>query len=135
MDFFGGQFYDGNRLSVTLAPKWNISSSLQLSAEYSYDRLRFPKRDQRFDGHIARIRTMLMFSTKLSMSAFVQYNNADANMLANVRFRYNPREGNDFYIVYNEGRNTDLNSETPRMRSLSDRTILVKYTYTFSMRK
>lgn len=135
MDLFAGQFYDGNRFSITMAPKWNISSSLQLSAEYTYDRLRFPGRDQRFDGHIARIRTMLMFSTKLSMSAFVQYNSADANMLANVRFRYNPREGNDFYIVYNEGRNTDLNRETPAMRSLSDRTILVKYTYTFAMRR
>ena len=86
MDLFGGQFYDGNRFSITLAPNWNVSSSIQLGAEYSYDRLRFPERDQRFDGHIARIRTMLMFSTKLSMSAFVQYNSADANMLANVRF-------------------------------------------------
>ncbi len=135
MDLYGGQFFDGNRFSITLAPKWNISSSLQLSAEYSYDRLRFPERDQRFDGHIARLRTMLMFSTKLSMSAFVQLNSADDNMLANVRFRYNPKEGNDFYIVYNEGRNTDLNREHVQMRSLSDRTILVKYTYTFAMRK
>ncbi len=135
MDMFAGQFYDGNRFSITLSPKWNISSTLQLGTEYSYDRLSFPERDQRFEGHIARIRTMLMFSSRLSMSAFVQYNSADANMMANIRIRYNPREGNDFYIVYNEGRNTDLNREPVEMRSLSDRTILVKYTYTFSMRK
>jgi hypothetical protein len=135
LDLFGGGFYDGNRFSVTVQPKWNVSPSLQLSAVYSYDRLRFPGRDQRFDGHIARIRAILMFSTKLSLSAFVQYNSVDNNMLANVRLRYNPREGNDFYIVYNEGRNTALDREEPRMPSLADRTILIKYTYTFSMRK
>jgi hypothetical protein len=39
MDLFGGQFYDGNRFSITLARKWNISSSIQLRAEYSYDRM------------------------------------------------------------------------------------------------
>jgi hypothetical protein len=55
--------------------------------------------------------------------------------LANVRLRYNPREGNDFYIVYNEGRNTSLDRETPPLPGLDERALLVKYTYTFNVRK
>jgi hypothetical protein len=134
LDMLAGSFYDGNRFSVTVQPYWNISPSLKMSAEYTYDRLRFSDRRQRFDGHIARLRTLLMFTTRLSMSAFIQYSSADQNMLANLRLRFNPKEGNDFYIVYNEGRNTSLDQEIPRMPSLSDRAIFVKYTYTFSVR-
>ena len=135
LDLYAGSFYDGNRFSVNLMPCWNISPSFQLKAEYTYDRLRFNEREQRFDGHIIRLRSLLMLSTKLSVSAFVQYNNADNLMAANMRLRYNPREGNDFYIVYNEGRNTALDREMPRMPSLNDRTLQLKYTYTFSVRK
>jgi len=132
-DVFTGTFYDGNRFSIALHPGWNVSSSLQLSAEYSYDRVRFNERNQKFDGHILKFRTMLMFSTKLSLSAFVQYNSAEANLMANLRLRYNPREGNDFYVVFNEGRNTSIDNEVPRMPAVSNRAILIKYTYTFSV--
>jgi hypothetical protein len=135
MDLFAGTFYDGNRFSIGLIPSWNLSPSLQLKAEYEYNRLRFPDRDQQFDGHVLRFRALLMLSTSLSFSSFIQFNNADHNMVANLRLRYNPREGNDFYIVYNEGRNTSLNREVPQLPSLSDRTILIKYTYTFTVGK
>jgi hypothetical protein len=135
MDLFAGTFYDGNRFSIGLGPTWNLSSSLQLKTEYEYNRLRFPDRNQRFDGHVARVRALVMLSTSLSFSSFIQINNADHNIVANLRLHYNPREGNDFYIVYNEGRNTALDREMPKLPSLSNRTILIKYTYTFSVRK
>jgi hypothetical protein len=134
-DVFTGSFYDGNRFSVSVAPTWNINASLQISGEYGYDRLRFPGRHQEFDGHVARIRALLMFSTRLSLSSFVQINNADHKMMVNVRLRYNPKEGNDFFIVYNEGRNRSLDREIPQLPSLSERAILIKYTYTFTMNK
>ncbi len=53
-------------------------------------------------------------------------------MLTNFRFRYNPREGNDLYIVFNEGRNTYRNIDEPRLPLYNSRSILVKYTYTFT---
>jgi hypothetical protein len=51
--------------------------------------------------------------------------------MTNVRLRYSPREGNDFYIVYDEGLNTLIHSETPTLPVSSGRTLLLKYTYTF----
>ena len=51
-------------------------------------------------------------------------------MAANVRFRYNFREGNDLWIVYNEGLNTERDRATPVLPVTSARTALVKYTYT-----
>jgi hypothetical protein len=135
MDLFAGSFFDGSRFSVRFMPTWNMNSSVQLKTEYEYNHVGFDKREQKFDGHVMRFRVLWMISTAFSVSSFLQYTNAENYGGANIRFRYNPREGVDFYIVYNEGRNTFLNRELPRLPSLSDRTLLAKFTYTFSARK
>jgi hypothetical protein len=54
-------------------------------------------------------------------------------MAANLRFRYNFREGNDLWIVYNEGLNTDRRRELPVLPITEGRTVLLKYTYTFDL--
>jgi hypothetical protein len=74
-----------------------------------------------------------MFTTQLSINAFVQYNSADNALSTNFRLRYNPREGNDFYIVINEGRSTYRDLEDPRLPAFNNRSVLVKYTYTFTL--
>ena len=119
LDAYAGGFYDGNRFTVGLEPVWNIGSSLQLSLAYEYNHVKFPERNQDFTGNIARFRTQIMFTTALSVSAFVQYNSVENNFSSNVRFRYNPREGNDFYIVFNEERNTYRSIEDPGFRYLT----------------
>jgi hypothetical protein len=64
----------------------------------------------------------------------VQYNGASGAVIANLRFRYNPREGNDLYIVYNDALNTDRFSEIPTLPYTDSRTILLKYSYTFNVK-
>ncbi|KPK86704.1 MAG: hypothetical protein AMS27_04485 [Bacteroides sp. SM23_62_1] len=126
-----GSYYDGKRISCGVQPQWSLSSSFELSGFYEYNWVDFPGRDQKFIAHIGRLKALYMFSTKLSASAFIQYSSADKAMISNFRFRYNPREGNDFYIVYNEGTNTELDREIPTLPRMSNRTLLLKYTYTF----
>ncbi|UCH13162.1 MAG: carbohydrate binding family 9 domain-containing protein [Bacteroidales bacterium] len=130
--FNAGSFYDGTRYSVSLSPIWNISSSWEISGEYEYNNVNFPNRSQTFISHIMRLKVLYMLNTKFSVSSFVQYNSAANIILTNFRLRYNPREGNDFYIVYNEGMNTNLNREIPELPGTFSRTVLLKYTYTFS---
>jgi len=74
-----------------------------------------------------------MLSTALSFTAFVQYNSAIDAVIANLRFRYNPREGNDLYLVYDEGFNTDRYRQDPIPPATGNRTVLLKYTYTFQL--
>jgi hypothetical protein len=130
--FYVGSFYDGRRLSIALTPTWSVSSSLELSGTYELNRVTFSERGQEFTGQIARLRALVMLSTKFSISAFVQYASADDIIIGNFRIRYNPREGNDFYIVYDEGLNTDRSREIPALPHTSNRTLLLKYTYTFN---
>ena len=127
----GGQFFDGRQASVSIGPAWDPSAHLNLSANYRLDYVEFPDRDQSFTANTVRLRTQVMLSTKTSAVWFVQYSNTDRAIIANLRFRYNASEGNDLYLVWNEGLVTDRNSFDP-VRPLSDeRTILLKYSRTF----
>ena len=66
-----------------------------------------------------------MFNTRLSVSTFIQHNTAEHDILTNFRIRYNPSEGNDFYIMYNEGRNTSLTREEPNLPVYSSRSLMM----------
>ena len=129
--FSAGGFYDGNRLSLILAPNYSVSSSLELSATYEYNRLDFPDRATTVNLHIARVKALYMLDTRFSISSFVQYNSTSGAFLGNIRFRYNPREGNDLYLVYNDDLNTNRGREWPTLPMSNQRSLLVKYTYTF----
>ena len=132
-DFFIGSFYDGDRVTFGVGPTWNIGSSLQLNAYYQFNRINLSARNQNFEAHILRLRALLMLSTKLSLSAFVQRNSANDIVITNFRLRYNPREGNDLYLVYDEGLNLDRYREVPNLPFRSVRTVLLKYSYTFNL--
>ena len=133
--FEGGGYFDGYKLSPSIEPKWNIGPSVELGGLYRFDLVRFPDRDQQLNNHIAGFRALYMFSTKLSLSAFVQYNTAIHKVISNIRFRYNPREGTDLYIVFNEGRNTWLDREVPNLPVYDQRNITLKFTYTFEVQR
>jgi len=126
-----GSFYDGAKATISVKPTWGISSDLTLDGYYEFDRVDFSRRHQALTAQIARIRLLATLSTKFSASAFIQYDSAADEVTANLRFRYNPKEGNDFYIVVNEGLNTDRFGYHPSRPSYSSRAIMIKYSYTF----
>ena len=130
-EFQYGQFYDGTKLTVGFTPTWTVNPSLEISGFYQYNNIQFDSRDEEAIIHLARIKGLVMFTTKFSVSAFIQYNSLDKIFAGNIRLRYNPREGNDLYIVYNDNLNSDLNREIPVRPRVNARSILVKYSYTF----
>ena len=126
-----GSFYDGWRISASAAPTWYLSKHLEFNAEYLFNHVRFADRDQRLNTHIARLRIGTALNNRLSTSALVQYNSTTSSVSVNIRFRYNFRERNDLWIVYNEGLNTDRNRVRPTLPLSDTRAFLMKYTYTF----
>jgi hypothetical protein len=126
-----GSFYDGWKISFSGTPMLNIGSGFNMGLTYNLDYVTFSQRMMNFTNHIVGIKGLLTMTTKTSLSAFVQYNTAIDKVMANMRIRYNPREGNDFYFVYDEGLNTRLKREFPTLPYSYGRTILLKYTYTF----
>jgi hypothetical protein len=128
-----GQYYDGGRFSTRLQPQWNISKHFELGGFYGFDYVNFRSRDVSMSNLLIGFKALYMLNTKLSVSAYVQYNTVSKGINSNFKFRYNPREGNDFYLVFNEGRNTSLDRESPRLPVYDARTVLIKYTYTFNL--
>lgn len=128
-----GTFYNGYRNTFNVSPVYNISSSFGLSADYEYNAISFDDSTNNFKAHIARIKAQLMFSTQFSISSFIQYNSLQNVYLGNIRLRYNPREGNDLFIVYNSDLNASRDMFEPRLPVYNQTSLLVKYTYTFKI--
>ena len=64
------------------------------------------------------------------MSAFAQINTLDNISAVNFRLRYNPVDGNDLYLVYNEVLNNNPRSRIPSLPSSEARAIMIKYIHT-----
>ncbi len=131
-NFTAGQFYDGSRISVSSRLSRSFSSHLDTGITYQYNFVDFSARDQDFTAHIGQFRMLAMLSVKYSVSALIQYNSASDKAIANIRFRYNPHEGNDLYLVYDEGINADRDAADPLMPRSGSRTVMLKYSYTFT---
>lgn len=131
--FEAGQFYDGNRVSFNVDPELNLSSSFQITAGYQFDHVIFPTRDQKFTNNIGKVKITYMVNTKISMSAFVQYNEIDNILITNYRLRYNPRDGNDFYLVLNDMRNSKKTGSDDLLPPFINQTVMLKYTHTFRL--
>jgi hypothetical protein len=126
-----GGFYDGWRVSAGVTPTWSGIPDIEIGGMVQYNLVRFPTRDESFVAPIGQFRILATLSVKFSMSALVQYNGADDTFGANIRFRYNPREGTDVYLVYNDGLNTDRLDRTPYPPLSTGRAIYLKCNYTF----
>jgi hypothetical protein len=131
----GGEFFDGQRYGVMFGPMLNVSASLQLSAHYEFNAIRFPDRktNNSLNLHSINLKALYMLNTKISASVLAQYVNIADDFIFNFRFRYNPREGNDFYIVFNENRSFNGSNEIPAPPVFYNRTIMLKYTHTFRL--
>ncbi len=129
-----GTYFDGKMLNLGPAMIFfRPSSSVNLGLDYQYSLVTADTRNQKFTSHLVRLRTDLTFTTKLSISMFFQYSSNDKFGVNNIRFRYNPREGNDLYIVYNGEYNTHLSREIPNLPFSEISNLIVKYTYTFTI--
>lgn len=130
----GGEYYDGKRFSITAKPTVNLSSDIQLSGSYSYNQISFSARNQSFNSHIGQFKFLYMYNTKLSLSSFIQYNSLSRMLIGNLRLRYNPKEGNDFYLVYNEIRpGSDYPFGEAEPIPFLSRMVLLKYAHTFKL--
>ncbi len=126
-----GSFYGGSRATFSSSPSWNVSKVLALSGTYQFDRITFDDRDLTFNAHTLRFKVETTLNRALSLSSFVQYSSDAELALGNFRLRYNPREGNDLYLVFNEGLNLNRFDRTPVPPFVNARTLVMKYSYTF----
>lgn len=123
-----GEYYDGRLYSVLLTPEWRASAYLRVSADLQVDRVSFSDRGQREWSRLGRLRVLASATPQISLSAVVQANGLADLATANLRFRYNVREGHDLWIVYGHQANLDRDRMTPAAPGTARAALLVKYT-------
>ena len=126
-----GGFFDGRQAVASLDPELSVTPRLLIGGSYSFNDITFDARDEHFQAHIFRGRLETSISTALTFSAFVQYVSTNDAFIANARVRWNPRDGNDLYLVWNEVIDAER-AGFPVPPRLVGRTLVAKYTHTFA---
>ncbi len=126
-----GQFFDGRRIQVNSDFNWPVSKHLELIGGVELNRIRFDARDQSFDANLVRLTTRVAANVHASLDVFGQYNSLTDQLTTNARFRYQFREGQDLWLVWNEGLNLERDVlDAPRLPLTDVRTLTLKYTHT-----
>ena len=117
-----GSFYDGRRTVAGLNARLNLGARLGIEPRIALNWVDLPA--GQFTARVIGANTTMMFSPRMSLTALVQYNSSSNTLTSNIRLRWEYIPGSDFFIVYNDGRDT-LPSGFP---ALSSRQFVVKVT-------
>lgn len=125
-----GDFYDGKKNTLWVAPFFNITPDFIVEASYSHNQLRFNDQSKKVNVVLTQLKMLYTFSTKLTVNAFIQHNSISKTYLGSIRLRYNPREGDDFYFVFNGDLNQDRFRNELALPISNGNTVFVKYSHT-----
>ena len=126
-----GEFYDGTLYSLLLSPEWRASAHLRVSGDVQLDRVDFGSRNEREWSRLVRLRVLASATPRLSLSAVVQANSLADLGTANIRLRYNAREGHDLWLVYGHDLNLDRDRMSPAVPRTARSSFQVKYARRF----
>ncbi len=121
-----GDFYDGRKLTLDGGIDWRPSSRWYLGANYQYNDVELPVGN--FTTRLIQLRANLAFNVKWSWVNLLQYDNVSNTVGLNSRLRFNPRAGEDFYLVWNH--NSDALASFSGLSSRESE-FTVKYSRTF----
>jgi len=103
-----------------------VRASYRLSTQLDYQKSDADLREGSFTTHLGSLRTDYAFNPKMSLSALIQYNSDTDQVSSNIRFRLIHHPLSDFYVVYNDQRETKVGISD---RKRSDRSLTFKYTH------
>jgi hypothetical protein len=124
----GGQYFGGNRVAPGLSVVLRATEHVVLTGNYTFNYVEFTNGQPNLVSHLGLVRAQVMINTQLSLTTFAQVKSVAGSTLVNARLRFNPREGHDLYLVYDNSRSYDGRDPT-----LNQQTFLVKYTYMFDL--
>ncbi len=132
------QIYDGKIKEISIRPQYRVNVHLDFSLDYRISELDFPVIEGRevtsFTVHQSSFKASYALNRKFSANAFIQTSNVSEKIGANIRLRYNFREGQDFWFVVNQNGTQPWANRYENGLSLpyyDQRSILIKYTHTF----
>ena len=115
-----GEFYNGQSQSYRIGAAIRESEHLNLAASVTRTLVDLPA--GAFATTLLTSRVNVNFSTRIFLNSLLQYNTDAQQWSANIRFNFIHRPLSDFFLVYNEQRDT-------RSGDLLNRGVIAKMTY------
>jgi hypothetical protein len=115
-----GEFYDGNKQTVSLNARYGFSRQLGVEPNISLNWIE--RAGTRVLVRATGARTTFTMTPRMFVSALVQYASATNTISTNFRFRWEYQPGSELFVVYTDGHDT-LELGRP---SLQNRGIVVK---------
>ena len=125
-EYFRGEFFNGDRVEMSAELEWRPNRRLLMGVEYEYNDIQLPS--GQFVTRLMAINADVAFNVRWSWLNLLQYDNESESVGINSRLRWNPRAGQDLYIVINHGYSAE--GSLSRLRSEQSQ-YAVKYTHTF----
>lgn len=123
-----GQFYNGTKKTFKISPFINVTRDFSVEGSYFINRLEF--NNDLVNVQLSQLKLLYTFSTKLTLNSFIQHNSVNKTFTGSIRLRYNPKEGNDLFIVVNGDMNQDRTRNDLFLPISNQTTIFFKYSHT-----
>jgi len=121
-----GNHYEGEKRTFSPHFHYRPSPHFVMDCYYDYNHVQLPNGS--FYSNVMSNRITYMFNPEMYMKAYIQWNDLENRLSANILFHLIHNAANNFYIVYNENRNPDAPG-TP----VNDRMIMAKFVYHWFM--
>jgi hypothetical protein len=120
-----GTFYNGTKTEARYQGRVELGPRLSVEPRISFNWIDL---DQgRFTTKLVSSRVTYTMTPRMLTMALLQYNSSNDTLSTNIRFRWEYEPGSDLYVVFTEGRNTDLRGYP----DLQNRGVVVKLTRLF----
>jgi hypothetical protein len=129
-----GTYYGGNQSGFSIAPSWNPSKYLEMRISYSANKIWFVDPAKTIWANIGSLNAIVAYNTQWSLSMLGQYNSLTNKLGLNCRIRFNQKEGNDLFIVFNSVNTVDPDVESVNpLNPVSSWSLKLKFTHTFRL--
>ncbi len=119
-----GGFLSGSQVSLTPSVNIRQEGRLTSSVRWTYNDIDLPQ--GAFTTNLVAARATYNFSTLISTSALIQYNDRTERWSTNLRFNWLRTGANGLYVVYNDTEGFDGYGPV-------NRTFIVKYSHLFDV--
>jgi len=123
-----GEFYDGDRGTVSANFTWRPSKHFRFDAGYTVNDITLPYGD--FKTRLATLRADIAFTATWSWENFIQYDDISDSMGINSIMRWIPVAGREFVLVANRDF-VDLDETRSFKSEHTDLTARISYTFRF----
>ena len=127
-DYQVGEFFDGERTEIAAELNWRPSGRLRTGISYEFNDIDLPQGS--FVTRLVGFRTDVAFSSRVSWTTRIQYDNVSEVMGINLRLHWVPEAGREGFFVINHNLE-DFDLDNRFHSAVSEATVKFSYTFRF----